>query len=90
MNYKLTEEFGIKRVDPNNWGIYQVVTRKRKETEEVYQDEKILGYAGDLESAYRMSLKYIPNYVESKTGLAKTIKELKMLSESVPDVLKSK
>lgn len=87
MRYKLTDKFGVKRSDEKNWVAFEEVERTaKKDTKDgkkegdKYQDDKVLAYAGDLQSAYRMLIKLIPNYVESKSELKSTVKALNLIT----------
>lgn len=53
MNIKLSDNLRIKRYDAMNIIIEQDVIRKKKETEEEYIDQQILGYYPTVESALR-------------------------------------
>jgi protein tyrosine/serine phosphatase len=51
MRLQLDKEYGIKRLDPNNLCVYKIVTRENKETNELYEEDKVLGFYASLKAS---------------------------------------
>lgn len=63
---------GVKSLnDGMNLVVYKVIDRKKKDTDEKYQDEVILGYHSTVESVFKGLLKH-----KLKNNDAKSVKEL--------------
>jgi hypothetical protein len=51
MRLQLDSKYGIKRLDPMNIVVYEIVERTKKEDGSKYLDDKVLGYYSDLKQA---------------------------------------
>lgn len=90
MYLELDEEFVIKTLDPNNLGLCQKIVKKNKETNEEYDDLKIIGYYGTLEVALKGYLKYKIRFSEVDTAdrLMELIENVNKTISALPEAIK--
>jgi len=85
MEYKINDDFRIKRHDSNNWVLLYTRRGKLKtdfggkKAGDSFENDDVIGYAGNLIDSWKMLIRRVPNYAESKTALNKTVKDMQNL-----------
>lgn len=72
MRIELENNYVVKRLDDNNLVLCQVVERTKKDTNEKYQDDKVIGYYQSIQSALKGYVKYstrLSDYTDIKQVL---------------------